>query len=160
MSEYLEASQVQIETAPDGTLRAILPDRCGLGVQALRAMPLSDENQYIVLRDGKDKELGILETLDGMDARGVELIQIALRKRYFLPKILKINAINERFNSADWDVETDRGRINIQTKAIHEAVIELGGGRILLRDNEENRYEIPNLDELDEISRAKFAGRV
>jgi hypothetical protein len=160
MSDYLDAKQTKVEFAPDGTLRAITAEKCGLDVQVLRAMPLAVEDEFIVLRDGKNKELGILENLEGMDAASRDVIEKALRKRYFLPKILKINGIQERFNSADWDVETDRGPFHIQTKAIHESVIELGGGRILLKDNEENRYEIPNLAALDEISRAKFAGKV
>lgn len=160
MSEYLEASQIKIEVAPDQTLRALLPDRCATNVQVLRALPLSEENEFIILRDGQNKEIGILESLEGLDSNSDELIQIALRKRYFLPKILKINDIFERFNSADWDVETDRGRITIQTRAIHESVIELGEGRVLLRDNEDNRFEIPNLEALDETSRGRFAGRV
>jgi len=160
MSDYLDTKQTKIETAPDGTLRVIIAEKCGLNAQILRAMPLKSENEFIVLRDGKNKELGILENLDGLDANSTELIEKALRKRYFLPKILKINGIHEKFNSADWDVETDRGPIHIQSKAIHESVVELGGGRILLRDNEENRYEIPNLADLDETSRGKFAGKV
>lgn len=160
MSDYLDAKQTKLEVASDGTLRAITAEKCGLDVQVLRAMPLAVENEFIVLRDGKNKELGILENLDGLDANSKEIIEKALRKRYFLPKILKINGIQERFNSADWDVETDRGPIHIQSKAIHESVVELGGGRILLKDNEDNRYEIPNLADLDETSRGKFAGKV
>jgi hypothetical protein len=156
----LTPDRLHLETAPDGTLRAqIEGDRCGINVQVLRAMPLSAPDELVVLRDGGGKELGLLEKLKDFDASTRQLLQDALENRYFLPKILKINSIYERFGSAQWEVETDRGPASISTKAMHEAIMEIGPNRYLLRDNEENRFEIPNINELDEASRMRFAGK-
>lgn len=156
----LTPDRLHLEIASDGTLRAqIEGDRCGLNVQVLRAMPLSAPDTLLVLRDGGGKELGLLENLDGFDAAARLIIEDALQNRYFLPKILKINSIYERFGSAQWEVETDRGPASISTKAMHESVLEIGPNRYMLRDNEENRYEIPNVNDLDEASRMRFAGK-
>ena len=161
MSTYLDTQKLKIEAAPDGTLRAqIEGDRCAIRVDILRAFPISGANQNLVLRDGGGKEIGILEDLNSLDAPARELVETALESRYFLPKILKINSILERFGSAVWEVETDRGATSITTKALHEAIYEVTPSRFLLRDIEESRYEIPDVNLLDEASRKRFTGKV
>lgn len=161
MSIYLEPQNLRLEIAPDGTLRAeIEGQRCAIRVEVLRAFPISNENQNLILRDGDGKELGILRNFEGIEASQRQLLQDALENRYFLPKILKINSILERFGSAVWDIETDRGATSITTKALHEAIYEITPSRFMLRDTEENRYEIPDVNALDEVSRARFLGKV
>ncbi|HEX8463321.1 MAG TPA: DUF1854 domain-containing protein [Abditibacterium sp.] len=161
MFHYLEPRNLHLELAPDGTLRAqITDDRCGLRVEVLRAFPISNAAQNLVLRDGGGKELGVLQDLTGLDAQAQNLIESALASRYFLPKILKINSIFERFGSAVWQVETDRGPVSITSKAMHEAIYEITPNRFLLRDTEENRYEIADVGALDEASQKRFLGKV
>ncbi len=156
---FLPPESLQLELAPDGTLRALLPDRCGINVYVLRAFPLSRDDQYFVVRDGKDKELGTIETTRGLSPQGVELLRKSLDNRYFLPQITKIYSILERFGNSQWDVETDRGRVQIASKALHEAITELSPTRFLIRDNEDNRFEIRDVAKLDEESQKRFAGR-
>ncbi len=156
---FLPPESLELSVAPDGTLRAILPDRCGINVQVLRAFPLSRDDQYFVVRDGKDKELGTLESTRGLSPRGVELLHRSLDNRYFLPQITRIYSIAEKFGTSQWDVETDRGRVGITSKALHEAITELSPTRFLVRDNEENRFEIRDVSQLDEESQKRFAGR-
>ena len=161
MFQYINPQKLRLETAPDGTLRAqIEDDRCGLRVEVLRAFPISNAAQNLVLRDGNGKELGVLQNLEGLEISALSLIENALSQRYFLPKILKINSIFERFGSAVWEVETDRGAVSITSKAIHEAIYEITPNRFLLRDTEENRYEIADVSALDETSRSRFLGKV
>ena len=161
MSIYLEPQNLRLEIAPDGTLRAqIEGERCAIRVEVLRAFPISNENENLILRDGGGKELGILRDFKGIEASQRQFLQDALENRYFLPKILKINLISERFGSAVWDIETDRGATSINTKAIHEAIYEITPSRFLLRDTEENRYEIADVNALDEASRERFLGKV
>lgn len=158
--EYLSPDTIKIQQAPDGTLRVqVEGDRCGLRVEVLRAFPISGANENLVLRDGGAKELGILRDLVDLEPEERQLLEKALESRYFLPKILKINSIFERFGSAVWDVVTDRGPTTITTKAMHEAIYEISPSRYLLRDTEENRYEIPDVNALDETSRARFSGK-
>lgn len=159
MAFFLPPPDVTLERAPDGTLRAHLPDCCALQVEVLRAMPLSHEEKFVVLRDGGGRELGVLETMEGLAPASSELMRQALLDRYFLPRIVKIYELKEKFGSSTWDVETDRGRIKIHTKALHESISELEPGRFLLRDHEDNRFEIRNLNTLDEESKLRFAGK-
>ena len=161
MSLYLDPKNLEISQAADGTLRATIEgNRCGMRVEILRAFPISGGERDLILRDGGGKELGILLDLQGIENAQRQLLQDSLADRYFLPKITKINSIFERFGSAIWDIETDRGATQITTKALHEAIYEVTPTRFMLRDIEENRYEIPDLTALDESSRQKFSGKM
>lgn len=157
--DYLDPKQTKLELAPDGMVRAHLPDRCGLEVQVLRAFPLSHARGFITLRDGKDEELGMIESLDDLDASSKALAESELLRRYFLPKITAILAATERFGSSQWEVETDRGPRTLSTGVVNEAISEIGPGRYLIADSEGNRFEIPKLSELDAASRARFLGK-
>jgi hypothetical protein len=160
MFAYLSPEKLRLETAPDGSLRAeVEGECCVLHLDVVRAFPLSSANTDLVLRDGNDVEIGILASLDGLSQEYRKLLQTVLDHRYFLPKITKIHSVRERFGSSVWKVDTDAGPITIHTKAMQEAVTELGNDRYLLQDTEENRYDIPRLSALDEISRDRFFGK-
>jgi len=160
MLTYLNPATLVIERAPDSTVRVSNPgDRCGINVQVLRAFPLSHPSRDIVLRDGGGTELGIIDDLAAIEPAGRALLEGALEGRYFLPKITRIDSIIERFGSSVWIVETDRGPVTIHTKAMHEAISELGASRFMVRDIEDNRYEIPDLAKLDLPSQQRFQGK-
>ncbi len=161
MSIYLDPKNLLVELAPDGTLRAtLIGQKCAMRVEVLRAFPISGGERDLVLRDGGGKEIGILADLSGVETAQRQMLRDSLDNRYFLPKILKIHSIFERFGSAIWKVETDRGETEITTKALHEAIYEVTPTRYMLRDTGDNRFEIPDLNALDEESRQKFAGKV
>ena len=159
--DYLDPATTVFETAPDGTLRVTVPgDRCGLRVEVMRAFPLKHPEEQIVLRDGGGEEIGVLRDLKSLPENVREQLREQLRRRYFLPRVLAILDVKERFGSSQWELETDRGRRNVTTRVMHEAIFEIEPGRFLLTDVEENRYEIPDLNALDDDSRARFLGKM
>jgi hypothetical protein len=122
-----------LKTAPDGTLRVVVPDdRCGMQVEALRAFPLKHPEQFIVLRDGTGKELGVLRDLDSLPAPVSTQLREQLRRRYFLPRITAIRSVTERFGSSIWELETDRGPRSVTTRQMNDAVAEAEPGRYIL----------------------------
>jgi hypothetical protein len=157
--DYLDPKTTRLEASPDGTVRAFLPLCCALEVQILRAFPLSHANDYITLRDGKGNELGMIESLQNLDATSRTVAESELHRRYFLPKITAILAATERFGSSQWEVETDRGPRTLSTGVVNEAISEIEPGRYLITDVEGNRFEIPKLAALDAASRARFLGK-
>jgi hypothetical protein len=158
--DYLDLTKTHFEHAPDGTLRVVIDgDQCGLRVEARRAFPLTHEREHISLRDGAGNEVGVLRSLDEVAQPARGWLEEQLKRRYFLPQILAIYEIVERFGSSVWDLETDRGRITVSTRQMHEAVHEVDPNRFLITDAENNRYEIKDLNALDEKSRARFAGK-
>lgn len=128
-------------------------------VHAFCAFPLSYPTKQIVLRTSADVEVGIIEDLTVLEPSIREAIEQQLERRYFLPQIVKIYKMTERFGSAIWDLETDRGRVAISTRQLNEAVRELGPQRFLIIDVEGNRYEIKNISELPLESQRHFVGR-
>jgi len=158
--EYLDIATTHFERAPDGTLRVIVQDqKCAMRVDARYAFALSHPGEEIVLRDGAEKEVGVLRTLAEVPEPARQWLHDQLERRYFLPQITGIYNITERFGSSVWDLETDRGRVIVSTRQMHESIHELGNGRFLLTDAEGNRYEIKDFSVLDEDSRARFIGK-
>ncbi len=159
--EFLNPHSTRFERAPDSTLRVeVAGDRCGLRVQVLRAFPLKFPEQFIVLRDGDSKELGVIETLKAVPQPAQGWLREELFRRYFLPRIEVIHDITERFGTTVWDIETDRGRRTVTTNAMNEAVFEMEPNRFMVTDVEGNRYEIKDLEALDATTRARFVGKV
>jgi hypothetical protein len=159
--QFLDPAKTHIESAPDGTLRAIIEDdSCGMRLEAYRAFPLSKPNEYIVLRDGGGREIGVLRDLNELSQIMRDLVEAELRRRYFMPEITAILSVTERFGSTEWQVETDRGPRTLSMRQINEAITEISASRYLLTDVEGNRYEVRDLDALDTLSRARFLGKV
>lgn len=158
--EYLDPARTSFTQAPDGTLRVMLEDEvCGIRVDAMRAFPLTHEREHIVLRDGAERQIGVLRSLEEYPADAREWLAEQLERRYFLPQVLAIHGIVERFGSSVWDLDTDRGRVTVSTRQMHEAVHEVEPGRFLITDVENNRYEIRDMTRLDEKSRNRFLGK-
>jgi len=157
---YLDPTTTIFETAPDGTLRVTVPgDGCGLRVESLRAFPLSHPEEYIVLRDGSGTEIGLIRSLKELPPMAAKLVREQIERRYFLPQVTEIYNIAERFGSSVWDLQTDRGRCEVTTRQMNESVFEIDPGRFLITDVEGNRYEVKDLNALDDVSRARFLGK-
>ena len=58
-------------------------ERTFLRVQIARAFPLFDPDHYIGLRDNDDKDIGMLQTLDGLDDMSRQIVTEELSRRYF-----------------------------------------------------------------------------
>lgn len=128
-------------------------------VETICAFPLSYPEKEIVLQGEEKQELGIIEDLKTLKSDIRKAILDQLERRYFLPQVTMIHKMTERFGSAIWDLETDRGRVAISTRQLNEAVRELGPHRFLIVDVEGNRYEIKDLNDLPSESQAHFIGR-
>ncbi|HOP81417.1 MAG TPA: DUF1854 domain-containing protein [Armatimonadota bacterium] len=130
----------------DGVFRLTLPDdRTYLKFSVYRTFPLSMPEKYISLRSDMD-EICMIRDLSDFDKGTQQIIRELLNRRYFVPRVLKINGAKERYGGMVLDVETDRGRKLIITKSLHESLSENAAGRCFITDVEGNRYEI-NMDD-------------
>jgi hypothetical protein len=133
------------------------PERTYIRVQAARAFPLSAPDKYIGLRDDKDKEIGILATLDGLSRESRAILDEELARRYFVPKILHFISFTEDFGNYTFTVETDRGARTFPVSNLRDSMTELlPRGRYLLTDRDGERYEIPDIERLDPKTAALF----
>lgn len=121
-----------------------------------RLFPLSGLEKYIALLDQEGIERGIIRDLRTLPAGDREIIESCLREYYLIPKVEKINACIEKYGVLSIHTETDRGPAVIEIRNVLHGLKLLCGTRVLLRDTNDNRYEIPDLRLLDKQSRARI----
>lgn len=118
-----------------------------------RLFPLSGLEKYITLLDEEGVEKAIIRDMRNLPPADREIIESCLREYYLIPKVSQINECKEKYGVLSIDVETDRGHAVIEIRNILHGLKLLYGTRVLLRDSNDNRYEIPDLTQLDKHSR-------
>lgn len=98
--------------------------------------------------DKKQEEIGIIESLDDFDEATVELISDQLKLRYFMPKILKLYSIKEEYGHAYWSVLTDKGKCKFACPSGSSGAVTRDGDRVIIKDSDENRFEIEDVKRL------------
>lgn len=146
---------------PEGRLRLTLEDRSYVTVKPAWASPLSYPGKHLSLLDGKGKEITMLaEPERELSKENWALIQEELRRRYLNGVVLKVLQANTEFGATYWTVETDRGLKEFVTQSLQENAQWLGPAHLLLVDVDGNRFEIPDINALDEESRRRVNNTV
>jgi len=117
-----------------------------------RLFPLSGLDKYITLLDGEGVEVAIIRDLNTLPPDERKIIAYCLREYYLMPKITKLNSLTEKYGKITIDAETDRGHSSIEIRGIVHSLKLLYDNRVLIRDINDNRYEIPDLMKLDRHS--------
>ena len=117
-----------------------------------RLFPLSGLDKYITLLDGEGMEVAIIRDLNTLPPDERKIIENCLREYYLIPKITKLNSLVEKYGKITIDAETDRGNSIIEIRGIVHSLKLLYDNRVLIRDINDNRYEIPDLMQLDRHS--------
>lgn len=166
---YLDPSRLEI-VSHDGGMRVVIDGKEVYDqVRAYACFPISNPKRYVSLRVGvsalEQREIGIIRDLDQLKPEHKHLVVEALAKRYFVHTITAIKKIREEFGFLYWDVETDKGPRQFATRRgdqdrVREFLGPNGGVGWTIIDADKNRYEIPNIDELDADSRAVFYSRI
>ncbi|MGN1096197.1 MAG: DUF1854 domain-containing protein [Eubacteriales bacterium] len=121
-------------------------------LEPLRLFPVSGITKYISLLDENGKEIAIIRDLERLMPESKKAVSESLASYYIVPKIKKIISRVEKYGNITWTVETDRG---VHSFAILNTSIDiktLYDGRILVRDSNDNRYEIEDVEKLDKDS--------
>src|SRR5436309_3205561 len=121
---YLEPKKLRF-FRHGATLRLTVEDeRSVLKVAVVRAFPLSHPQQYLSVRDGDNKEVGLIVDAADLDDESRRLVAEDLERRYVVPVVRRIIAIKERFGTVDWEVETDRGVSRFTTRNTRDNVVQ------------------------------------
>lgn len=153
--EYLDASTLRFDKRGDALILTVADDRSYLKVRPVRAFPLTEISEYIGLLDAiAGREIGMLRSLKDLDGCTRQLVQQELNKRYFIPKINRIIDARREYGTIYWDVETDRGDRHFIMRNIRDSIHEIEPGRFLVIDIDGNRFEIPQLGDLNARSQA------
>ncbi len=122
-------------------------------VRLFRLFPLTQSEKFIAITNKDKKEYGVLPDLNGLDSESLACVRTELRRRYLVPEIQRILACRDRYDLAEWTVETDRGRVTFMTRHIRDNVQQPLPRRLALTDVEGNRYDIPDTEALDAESK-------
>ncbi len=125
-------------------------------VSVRRAFPLEMADGFIGLFEAGGEEIGILESLDGLDAESRTALENQLALTYFLPVITSVTRIAEDFGVVHADVETSSGPRRIEIRNIRSHIRVLSRNRALIEDAEGNRFELPDFHRLPAITREIF----
>ena len=134
---------------------------CTAASFAVRCFPASRPDDFISLRmwdrDGQERELGIVRRLGQWSARSQELIRAALARRYFLRRITRIDDIKLEYGHLLFDVSTDQGPCRFTMRWTQSQAQDFGARGKVLSDLEDNRFLVPDVDELPPRERRALA---
>lgn len=146
---FLDADNIRIARNAFEELVVELPDgTTHTKVEPMRSFPISEITRYIALLDSDGDEIGIIEDMKNLTLKSQEILTEELQKRYFMPKITKINSLYGQYGVTQWDVETSQGEVEFGMRSRYD-IVTLENGRVLIKDADGNRYEIENYNKLD-----------
>ena len=151
--EEVDISRVRLFREPPWMLRLTIDgDRSYTRVKVVRAAPLSHPARYISLLDEKDDEVCMIPDLKELDEGMRAIVEDELDRRYLTSAVERVLSMRNEFGTSYWDVETNRGRREFVVQNAAENAQWMGEYRLLLVDVDGNRFEIPDLRELDRKS--------
>lgn len=121
-------------------------------VRAVRCLPLTQPDRYISLQDDEGEEIGILADLSQLDAESRNAVETDLGLYYLKARVTAIHKVENRNGILTWELTTSLGPKTVHLRD-RSHIRSLPGGRTILTDIHEAKYELPPLDELDEKSR-------
>lgn len=114
--------------------------------------PISDRRKYITLLDENGVEQAVIRNLDTLPPEQRKIVEGCLEEYYLIPQIIKVLEASDKFDLITLRTETDHGPAKIEIRSLLNG-FKLVGNRLLLRDSNDNRYEIPDVTQLDPRSR-------
>ena len=133
-------------TKKDGEVLAHLEPR--------RLFPVTNKDMYITLLDEGEREVGFVRDLGELDEESAAVLTAVFSEYYRVPRITRLLECRAKFGSLTWVVETDRGGpVTFRIRNSHSDIKRMHDGRILVRDTDDNRYEIASFEGLDARSR-------
>lgn len=139
----------------DALGRLVLTESDGrefVDVEPSRGFPISDPENRISIRDHRGREIRWIERLSDLPADVRAVLETDLRRREFVPIVKRIVHMTAFTEPSEWDVETDRGRVQFLL-GNEEDVHRLDGHRAVIIDTHGIRYLIPDTRRLDGHSR-------
>ena len=121
-----------------------------------RLFPLSGLTKYITLLSPEMKEVALIRDLDRLMPESREAVEKCLDEYYMIPKITAIIDRKEKNGLLKYTVMTNYGQRSFDIRNRHSDIKNLYDGRVLFRDSNDNRYEIPDITKLDRASFLKI----
>ena len=128
----------------------------------IRAYPISNPNEFLIVRSpdskehGKGEEIGIIRDINILREDEIKIINAELDKRYFIPEITKVLSVKDKYGLSYWECETSAGHRSfiVSNPYVHIRLLE--DGRLIVEDMDGSNYCIPDITALDKLSQKKI----
>ncbi|MBR5442172.1 MAG: DUF1854 domain-containing protein [Clostridia bacterium] len=117
-----------------------------------RMFPITGLTKYIALLDKEGNEIAVIRNIDDLMPESKKVVENCLREYYMIPRITRFLKMSEKFKIWMWTAETDKGICTFEIRNHITAIKPLYDGRVLIKDANDNRYEIPDVNKLDKKS--------
>ena len=121
-------------------------------VEARCLFPTNAPNQYVTLLDTDGQEIAIIRDINALSAESAQAVSQAIKERYLVPRITKVIHFRGKPGGFYITAETDRGICQFKLNNRHHDIKRMFDYRVLIRDSNDNRYEIPDYRTLDRKS--------
>ena len=121
-----------------------------------RAFPFDDPWSYLSVLDPDSKEIGIIRSLSELDEATETLLRAELERKYFAPVVTQIHSVKERYGFSYWRVSSDAGELTFTLSDTYRSLLKVHQTRIFIINIDGNRYEIPDVEQLDHKSYKKI----
>jgi len=152
---FLDPKEFHLFRHPDGDARVRMvwrDERCWMEVRIARALPLTDAEHLIGLRDGDDREIGLLRNLHGLDETTRRIIDEELARRYMLPVVLEVADVSDNgrkgFGVVVWEVVTNIGPRTFTVRNFRDNAVPITPTRVIMTDVDGNRYDFRDINSL------------
>lgn len=150
----VDLDQLQLFHIPEDQLRLTVgTDRSYPVIKPVWSAPMSQPGRFLSLVDAKGDEIVLLEDPKALPAASWDALQRELKRRYLTATVQAITHAKVEFGATYWQVETDRGHRDFVTQSLQENAQWLTPTHLLLVDVDGNRFEIPDVENLDSRSR-------
>ena len=148
-ARYLEAASLRFALTPGGYVSLEMGEKKHPRVHFYRAFPATEPAAYVCIRDDEGKEIGILESLEGLGPEAAALVRGELERRYYTPVIQTVLSLKEEFGYTYWEVQTDFGNRRFTVQSSGNNALEREGSSVILVDVDGNRFELPDPSTLE-----------
>ena len=148
---YVEGRALRA-TRPEGAihLRLEVEDQfCIPNARVKRAFPLSRTGEFLSLQGADGKEIGMLRDLAEVEDQTRRLLEEELDRRYFTPRIERIDALKQDAGMWRFNVQTQRGPTEFYVRNWRDSAVEIAVNRWQIVSVDGGRFEIPDLSKLD-----------
>jgi hypothetical protein len=124
------------------------------GVSAVLLFPISHPDRFVSLRhtdtDEKEHEIGIIGGLATFPPDHLALLHASLARHYHEQRVHRVHQIKNEYGQLFFKVETQRGIEEFVMPWRQDRAEDYGHNGKVLLDALNNRYLIPNVDDLAE----------
>ena len=118
-----------------------------------KLFPYTDPDHYITLLKEAKNEKAVIKDISELSEESREAIEACFKEIYMIPNITKVYLRTAKAGALTLKVDTDRGGpITFRIRNSNSDIKMLSDVRMVIRDSDDNRYEIPDVTKLDKKS--------